>query len=308
MRAINIFDLKDVFNEWFESLVEKGDIKHGDYTNDITANGAVLYELTGTKPHNKYPASVGFVVLDKYMPDDRGIIHIYQDHIENVCYIIEDCEKIYICKKHNTWWEYSWENMEILAEMIAKKLNLEFVKENEQRVLEEYVSVVSKEPSNVIEQTVDFMLNKILEYNYVIFQSNFAYMNTDVPFTMTCEKGDVDKDGYRTIDIHAWSQDWSSFSIDDFENKTLLREWQCFFVDAHHPDLKDLNAKQIIEHEDFTDTQYSFINDTLKLNLSECGSREAIKTLLVSNLLNEYGIDRDGYYYNGIVAILYKER
>ena len=305
--------LKDIFDEWFKELIEEGYIKDGDYQSNITVARPLIYELAGKKVYNvENHYRVGFNVVDKYVPGDNRYIYIYQDNPENINFVIEDCEKIYVCKKHNSWISYSWDKMHDLANKIAKELDLEFIKEVESHVIHELVSVVSKSPLKVLDDVVDFMVSKILEYNYVIFQSNFTFMGNDIPFTMVCEKGDTDKFNNTSISIQAWCQDWSSFTIDDFDNNTFLREWRCHFMDENHPDqARLLNARQIIKLPDFSDdSNYTFMNGERSFDLNADATRGLLKNLICSELYNEYFYDddNDDELTKGAVAIIYNER
>lgn len=303
--------LKDIFDEWFNELVKEGYIKDGDYQFNTTISRPLMYELAGKKLYDtKDHSRVGFNVVDKYLPGDHRYIYIYQDNPENINFVIEDCEKLYVCKKHSNWISYSWDKMHDLANRIVKELDLEFIKEAESHVIDELVSVVSKSPAKVLDDVVDFMVSKILEYNYVIFQSNFTFMGDDVPFTMVCEKGDTDSHNNTSISIQAWCQDWSSFTIDDFDNNTFLREWRCHFMDDNHPDqARLLNARQIIELPDFSDNNYTFMNGEWSFDLNDDATRSLLKNLIHTELYHEYFYDdNNGSLVKGAVAIIYNER
>ena len=306
-----VYKLKDTFDEWFNELIEEGYIKAGEYQFNTTISRPLMYELVGKKLYNIEDHSrVGFNVVDKYVPGDHRYIYIYQGNTENINFVIEDCEKLYVCKKHSNWISYSWDKMHDLANRIVKELDLEFIKEAESHVIHELVSVVSKSPVKVLDDVVDFMVSKILEYNYVIFQSNFTFMGNDIPFTMVCEKGDTDKFNNTSISIQAWCQDWSSFAIDDFDNRTFLREWRCHFMDVNHPDqARLLNARQIIELPDFSDTNHTFLNGDWSFDLNADATRSLLKNLINAELYNEYFYDdNNGSLVKGAVVIIYNER
>lgn len=171
------------------------------------------------------------------------------------------------------------------------------------RELTEFISLYTERPMDVIRETATFMTNVARRSNFVIFQSNFGFCDNDTPFTCVVKRTPVTENGERCIfDVEFWSVDWSSFDIEDGPaSDKLANEWT-----LTRPDRIDgwekLTAKEIIEHDDFTDRR-CFANVTTVHGYS-------LETELFM-LLSGYYDPEEPFGINpktiGLVAVIYRE-
>lgn len=308
MKNLELAKLNDIICQWFDELVStnKGITRKSVNSSDR------LYELTGT--FHGTDKKFGYVVKDKYYPNDRRLIHIFQCEYDNIRYIIEDGEKIYLNKQSKHSLFYPCENTKELSERIAEAFNLEYVKPIKSHIIDDYISTTSRDQRNVLHQITDFIVDKIIDNEYIIFQSNFGFMNTDVPFTLICKK--YVTDGVIRYELDGNSQDWASFSIDDFHNDTILHEWEYHnALDIEeHPELKYLNAREIVESVYYTDSSYSFIHDTVSALTDDTNDilRKMLYDKIYGALFNEYYNDTECDYFAdciwyGRVAVIYTD-
>ena len=118
------------------------------------------------------------------------------------------------------------------------------------RNLREFISLHTEKPIDVIHNTVSFMSNIIKRSKYVIFQSNFGFCDNDTPFTCIVEKSG------ENFNIEFWDVDWSSFTIENPPaSDRISNEWELTRKDKI-PNWKELSAKEIINHNNFTDKQF----------------------------------------------------
>lgn len=156
-----------------------------------------------------------------------------------------------------------------------------------------------------------FITQQILEHRYIIFQSDFGFANTDVPFTMAVKR--IDTPDETRYEFRAWSQDWSSFTIEDFNTDTILSEWTCHLFDDY-PELKEKNAREIVENEHFVDKDYySFMSTTVSSPMHiddqhiDVDLETNIWEAIFVSLYEEYDIGNRDDCGCGKVAVIYKE-
>ena len=176
-----------------------------------------------------------------------------------------------------------------------------------QKEIREYISSNTENPADVIMDATNFICSIMDRNTYGIFQSDFAFMDTDGPFTMIVEK-------FKNIDdntlyrITFWSADWTSFNILQQDYVHIADKWDIRnFLKDNIPEHSTLTAKEIIEHPKFRDNiLYGKIEETADL----------FKTVHYI-LQEEYGWNSqeeeewDDYPCNpqtsGIVAVIYRE-
>ena len=163
------------------------------------------------------------------------------------------------------------------------------------RDLKEYIVSHSKDPLNIIYEAWQFMTDISLHSKYVIFQSNFGFCGTDTPFTCIVIR---ENDSFT---VKFWDVDWASFKITDFVNGDKLLDKWVLFYDECIPNWQELSAREIVEHDNFTDMRYYAEEHNVNiLQLSKC----------IFDCLFSYH-DPDNYYeyneYDGIVAVIYRE-
>lgn len=310
MNNIDITTLRELFLIWMNQIILKGEIKNALPEYQVSDS---CFKIECATPYD-YKTKIGFVVMDKYHPDDKRIINIFQGEFDNVIYIIEDGEKIY----HNRYSKHSigipCEETRELAERIAKVFHLEYIKPIKSHRINDYISVSMEKPDKFMYLISQFMTRQILAHRYIVFQSDFGFAGTDVPFTMAVKRTDLPEE--TLFEFRAWSQDWSSFTIEDFATDTLLPEWTCPRLFDDYPELKEKNAREIIESEHFVDKDYySFMSTTVSSPMQiddkhiDLGLETSIWGHIFTALYEEYDLgnrDEDDCGC-GKVAVIYKE-
>ena len=309
MKDLDFKKLNNIIDQWIDELAKN---KKANNT-EVTESTDKIYEVSGVfgkDKWNKVKAKLGYVVKDKYYPDDRRLVHIFQFDYDNISFIIEDGEKIYRNKHQQHSFGVAWEDMDVLAERISEELNLEYEKPIESHIITDYISVTTKTQEATLHQITNFMVTKILDSKYIIFQSNFGFMGDDVPFTLICKRCDIDETLIR-FEISGNSQDWASFNIEDLQSGTLLHEWKHeTLFEEKYPELKYMDAREMVESEYYRGSMYSFINDSVSI-LSNNVHDELLRTGLYYKIYNalydEYATCDDTHGGCGIVAVIYNE-
>ncbi|MBR5296356.1 MAG: hypothetical protein IKU29_00595 [Parabacteroides sp.] len=308
MKELDFTNLNNIIDQWIDELA-----KNKKANNTVTESTDKIYEVSGVfgkDKWNKVKAKVGYVVKDKYYPDDKRLVHIFQFDYDNISFIIEDGEKIYRNKHQKHSFGVAWEDMDVLAERISQKLDLEYEKPIKSHIITDYISVTTKTQEATLHQITNFMVDKILDSKYIIFQSNFGFMGDDVPFTLICKRCDIDKSLIR-FEISGNSQDWASFNIEDLQSGTLLHEWKHeTLFEEKYPELKYMDAREMVESEYYRGSIYSFINNSVS-TLSNNAHDELLRTGLYykiyTALYDEYATCDDTIGGCGIVAVIYNE-
>lgn len=309
MKDLDFTNLKNIIGQWIGELAKNG---KADNT-EVTESTDKIYEVSGIfgkDKWNKVKGKLGYVVKDKYYPDDKRLVHIFQFDYDNISFIIEDGEKIYRNKHQNHSFGVDWEDADILAERISEELGLEYEKPIKSHIITDYISVKTKTQEAALHQITNFMVDKILNSKYIIFQSDFGFMGDDVPFTLICKRCDIDKSLIR-FEISGNSQDWASFNIEDLRSGTLLHEWKHeTLFEEKYPELKYIDAREMVESEYYRDSIYSFINNSIS-TLSNDTHNELLRSGLYYKiygaLYDEYATCDDTYGGCGIVAVIYNE-
>lgn len=308
MKDLDFTKLNSIIDQWFDELIDAGKVNKKKLTNCSDK----MYELIGNCGSGRYMSDekFGYVVKDKYYPNDRRLVHIYQCEYDNIIFIIEDGEKIYRNKKSKHSLYYDWEDTTDLSEHIAKELDLEYEKPIKSHIITDFISVTSKTQEAALHQITNFMVDKILNSKYIIFQSNFGFMGDDVPFTLICKRCDIDKSLIR-FEISGNSQDWASFNIEDLRSGTLLHEWKHkILFEEKYPELKHMDAREMVESEYYGDARYPFINDsvsTLSNDTHDELLRMGLYYKIYGALYDEYATCDDTYGGCGIVAVIYNQ-
>ena len=175
--------------------------------------------------------------------------------------------------------------------------------DNLQHDIREFISVYTEKPIDVLNEVTSFMEAVIRRSSYVIFQSEFGFMDDDIPFTMVVQREDND-DVIPTWNIEWWYNDWCTFKIMQDDLTHIAGEWEpssCIQRDI--PDWKNFTARQIIEHPECSDSRYTY---TLKADGEDSGT---LFTAIQSALIEVYGCDDVGYNpkTSGVVAVIYRE-
>lgn len=173
--------------------------------------------------------------------------------------------------------------------------------DNLQHDIREFISVYTERPIDVLSDVVSFMEAVILRSSYVIFQSEFGFMDDDTPFTMVVQRTGKSDDCPKW-EINWWYNDWATFDIMRNDLAHMANEWKVSpRINGDIPEWKNLTAKQIIEHPDCSDSRYFY---TLKVD-----DKSSLFTTIQSALIEAYGCDEEGYNSktSGVVAVIYRE-
>lgn len=169
------------------------------------------------------------------------------------------------------------------------------------RTLNEYISIYTERPLDVIHETATFMSNVALRSNYVIFQSNFGFCDNDTPFTCIIQYNES-KELY---EIEFWDVDWSSFCVEEPPASDIIaKTWElnCPSTKAAIPNWKELTAKEIVDHDEFTDRR-CFVEDYTS-------DKEKLQKTLYEILMRYYDPE-EPFGFNpktsGLVAVIYRE-
>lgn len=172
---------------------------------------------------------------------------------------------------------------------------------NLQHDIQEFISVYTEKPIDVLNEVTSFMEAVIRRSSYVIFQSEFGFMDNDTPFTMVVQREDND-DVIPTWNIEWWCNDWYTFNIMQDDLQHMATRWQASIrINDDIPNWKNLTARQIIEHPDCSDSRYVY---TLRAD-----DKSNLFTTIQSALIEAYGCDDVGYNpkTSGVVAVIYRE-
>ena len=173
--------------------------------------------------------------------------------------------------------------------------------DNLQHDIREFISVYTEKPIDVLNEVVGFMEAVIRRSSYVIFQSEFGFMDNDIPFTMVVQR-DGNDDVIPVWNIEWWCNDWYTFNIMQDDLQHIATKWQASTrINDDIPDWKRLTARQIIEHPDCSDSKYIY---TLRVD-----TESNLFTTIQSALIEAYGCDEIGYNLktSGVVAVIYRE-
>lgn len=146
-----------------------------------------------------------------------------------------------------------------------------------------------------------YMMSEIKESNYVAFQSDFGFLNNDIPFTLIVVR---DKDN--NFEVCWWLNDWGSFEIESPIKKKIRKYWEVHTrCDRDNmPDWRHHNFKSLIN-------KYSAfrIASTMVFKHEFIGHKEIEYEIM--NMLKEYGSGdhnpNDAGIWEGKIACLYKE-
>ena len=172
---------------------------------------------------------------------------------------------------------------------------------NLQHDIREFISVYTERPIDVLSDVISFMEDVIFRSSYVIFQSEFGFMDNDNPFTMVVQRTGKSDDCY-VWEIEWWCNDWATFNIMQEDLTHIANEWNASSrIDKDIPEWKNLTARQIIEHPECSDSRYVY---TLR---ADTGS--SLFTTILSALIEAYGCGDFGYNpkTSGVVAAIYRE-
>ena len=328
----NYQSLKNVFNEWFNELIEQDWIKPGDYVRNISRASDRLYELSSKNSGHK--SIVGFVILDKYEPGDGRIVHVYQDlctasmrrsSTQNVNYIIEDGEIRKGQRSHMLAYDCEW--MSVLRNRLIDAFGLKnrCVPNEKHRILDHIR--LEGYWKDVIDNSVDFMIKQIMRSEDIIFQSGFGFMDNDIPFTMfvthrTMVDSDTNEEQEYVL-INGWNQDWCSFIIEDsgvYKDTRYCEDFRLMdeFIPCRlnfNPQWENMTAYEIImDHENFTDDRYSMAGNPPCALVKPEAVEGHIRANITNMLMKEYIGDPEAYeedeYHDsveGIIAVIYKK-
>lgn len=169
------------------------------------------------------------------------------------------------------------------------------------RTLDEYISLYTERPLDVIREASEFMSNIALRSKYIIFQSNFGFCDNDVPFTCIVQYNES-KELY---EIEFWNMDWCSFNIEApraSDKIATVWELNCPSVKEGIPNWKELTAKEIVNHDEFVDKRCYAEDYTSK--------KETLQKALYE-ILTRYYNPEEPFGFNpktsGLVAVLYRE-
>ena len=174
---------------------------------------------------------------------------------------------------------------------------------NLQHDIREFISVYAEKPTDVLNEVTSFMEAVIRRSSYVIFQSEFGFMNNDIPFTMVVQR-EGNNDAIPIWNIEWWYNDWYTFNIMQDDLQHIATEWQASTrINNDIPNWRRLTARQIIGHPECSDSRYTY---TLKADGEDNGT---LFTAIQSALIEAYGYDDVGYNTktSGVVAVIYRE-
>lgn len=173
-----------------------------------------------------------------------------------------------------------------------------------ERKINNFIKIAEKHKRDLLLKSMMYMMNSIEFNKYIIFQSNFTFCNTDIPFTIIVDRTNPNMDVITECCV-----DWAAFHIDDFDNGIgISDEWVTNdeFCDDEKID-KEKNAKYYVDFNSGND----FIHNNLA-NTIITYSYEQTLLRIYDLLVKEYGYEEDdnhdpSFDYSGIIAIIYSE-
>jgi hypothetical protein len=151
------------------------------------------------------------------------------------------------------------------------------------------------------QHALKYLKEEISKSNYTVFQSDFSFMNNDIPFTLIVA---CDKDN--KFEIVWWLNDWGTFEIETPVKHQVAKYWK---LKTHSdrlnlPDWKKHTAKSLIDKYGCLPLANTFVFQH-KQNISAKELDYELK-----ELLKEYDLGfnpDDSGMWEGKIACLYKE-
>lgn len=171
---------------------------------------------------------------------------------------------------------------------------------DKQRIVDgfEYSGNVGRD--SAVESFRDFMLKDIYNAEYIIFQSDFSFLNGDCPFTMIVER-DEDE-----LVVTYWLNDWGTFSIETPSRHKFLSHWRLHTRSDQikMPDWKNHTAKSLIE-------KYTAFSVGKSLTFSKDIIDPKDMGAIIDRVFNYYPAEeknpRTDNFWKGKIAVLYYE-
>ena len=155
---------------------------------------------------------------------------------------------------------------------------------------------------NVFKQhTLQYLKQEIKKSNYCVFQSDWGFMNNDIPFTLVVVR---DKDNQFTIVW--WCNDWGTFDIETPVKHQVSKYWKLNTKSdrMNMPDWKKHTLKSLINKYGY----FSLANSLVYMHKENVPAKELDYELM--QLLKEYELDYnpdDSGLWEGKIACLYRE-
>ena len=150
-------------------------------------------------------------------------------------------------------------------------------------------------------QSIEYMKDEIKKSNFTVFQSDFGYMNNDIPFTLV-----VGRDKTNKFEIVWWLNDWGTFEIETPVKHQVSKYWKLKTQSdrLNFPDWKRHTAKSLINKYGCLPLANTFVFQHKQLiPVKKLGNE-------LEELLNEYDTDfnpNDEGIWEGKIACLYRE-
>ena len=146
-----------------------------------------------------------------------------------------------------------------------------------------------------------YLKNEIISANYVVFQSDFGFMNNDTPFTLVVAR---DKDN--KFEFVWWLNDWGTFEIETPVKHAISKYWKLktHTDKLNMSDWKKHTAKSLIDKYGCLALANTFVFQ----HRQSISSKEIEYEL--KELLKEYELGfnpNDDGIWEGKIACLYKE-
>ena len=152
------------------------------------------------------------------------------------------------------------------------------------------------------QNVLKYLSDEIQKSDYIVFQSDFSFMNNDIPFTLV-----VARDEDNNFELVWWLNDWGTFEIETPVKHQVSKYWKLHTNSdrLNMPDWKRHTAKSLIN----TYGCFALANTMTyqhKINISAKELDYELKELLKEYDLGGYNPNDKGVW-EGKIACLYKE-
>lgn len=144
-----------------------------------------------------------------------------------------------------------------------------------------------------------FMMEEIKRSSYVVFQSNWGFLNNDIPFTFIAKREKNNK-----FTVIYWLNDWGTFEIETEVTHRIAKRWKLRTKSdrENFPDWKRHNARSLIEKYGVMPLSKSMVTRQY-VSLRQSDIKDVILEMMSHYLTTK---DRNGYW-EAKVAVIYKE-
>lgn len=157
------------------------------------------------------------------------------------------------------------------------------------------------DPDTFKYHVLNYLKGEIQKSNFTVFQSDFGFMNNDIPFTLVVAR---DKDN--KFELVWWLNDWGTFEIETPVKHQISKYWK---IKTHSdrlnmPDWKRHTAKSLINKYGCMALANTFVFQH-KINIPakelEYELKELLKEYAISSNPNDSGV------WEGKIACIYRE-